>query len=305
MTIPTFEDVMRPLLEYLARANGVVELSPLREGLVKDFPEMTREEFARRLSNNERLFFNRIRWAINDLKRAGFIHSPRRAHYEITKSGRVAINDWQVKIDRDYLKENSDEYREYIERSIRRSKQLRQPTETIEIKTEHIDNEKTPDEEIDAAVEKNNNALEVELLAQAREMSSKGFEQLIANLLAAMGYGTSCKAIDGVIKQDKLGIDKIYVQTRKYKKEESVQPKEIREFSGSLSEKVQRGIFFTTSSFTIEAQQAAEKAPRSIVLVDGEELARLMLDYDIGCRSRNFVLKHIEEEFFSEELLNE
>ncbi|MCY4052996.1 MAG: restriction endonuclease [Hyphomicrobiales bacterium] len=302
MAIPTYQDIMRPLLEYLNGAGGSMELSPLREGLVKKFPEMTSEELEDYLGNGEKRFFNRVRWAVAHLKRAGFLCALKIAHYEITKTGRSAIAT-KAKIDRSYLMKHSKEYNESMQKSVGKSKQS---VKTFKTQSDLFGDEITPEEEIDAAIERSNNALEAELLIQAREMSSGGFERLAVYLLLAMGYGSSGdvvggsgdEGIDGIVRQDKLGVDKIYVQTKRYKRERRVQPKEIREFSGSLNEKMQKGIFFTTSSFTKGARQAAEKAPRSIVLIDGDQLAKLMFDYNVGCNSRERTLKSIEEEFF-------
>ena len=306
MAIPNFQDIMRPLLEYLAREKMVVELSPLREGLVKDFPEMTEEEFARLLSNKERLFFNRIRWAISELKRAGFIRSPERAHYEITEKGQAAVDDKNAKINRGYLMEHSDEYRGWVEESIRRSK-LGQSKETIETKPEIRDNEKTPDEEIDAAIQEINEALAADLLERARELSPEKFEHLAVDLLLAMDYGASGEAlgrsgdgcIDGVIKQDKLGIDRIYIQAKRYSEGNNVDAREVRDFAGALEMKrMQKGIFVTTSSFTPDARQTVQQMQKHIILIDGKQLAKLMVDYNVGCTSINLVRKEVKEDYF-------
>lgn len=305
MTIPTYQDIMRPLLEYLDSAGGSTELSPLREGLIGRFPLMSLQDLEDYLGSGEKRFFNRVRWAVAHLKFAGFLCTPRTAYYKITKAGRSAIST-KAKINRPYLMKHSKDYREWIERLTAKSRRSKQLKKTSKKQLNIFDDEVTFDEEIDAAIEKNNDALKINLLAQAREMNPGGFERLVINLLMAMGYGTSGgvtggsgdEGIDGVVQQDKLGVDKIYIQTKRYKKEKGVQPKEIREFSGSLNEKMQKGIFFTTSYFTKGAKQAAERSPRSIVLIDGEQLAELMFEYDIGCSSKECTLKQIKEEFF-------
>ena len=306
MVVPNFQDIMRPLLEYLEREKNIVALSPLREGLVKDFPEMTEEEFAERLSNNERLFFNRIRWAINDLKRAGFIRSSERAHYEITEKGQTAVNDTNAKINRDYLIGHSDEYREWLEKSIRRSRSG-QSKEATETKTETRNNEKTPDEEIDAAIQEINEALAEDLLERARELSPEKFEHLAVDLLLAMDYGASGESlgrsgdggIDGVIKQDKLGVDRIYIQAKRYGEGNNVGAREIRDFAGALEMKrMQKGIFVTTSLFTSDAKQTVQQMQKHIILVDGKQLAKLMVDYNVGCTPINLVRKEVKEDYF-------
>lgn len=309
--MPTFQDIMRPLLEYLAREGGSAELSHLREGLINDFPEMTEEEFAIHLSSGERLFFNRTRWAINELKRAGFIISPERAHYAITKSGRDAAADKRARIDRRYLKEYSKEYSEWFQESTRRAKRSGQPRETDEPTSNagQGDYDATPDEEVDAAIHEIHTILKVDILERTRRVSDKRFEQLAVDLLLAMGYGDSGErvggrgdgGIDGIVYQDRLGFEKIYIQAKRYGESNNVSPNLVRDFSGALDTKgMRKGVFITTSSFSDEAREAAESMQKQIILIDGKELANLMVQYNVGCSEKPLVLKAMEENFFRE-----
>ena len=308
MTVPTWQDIMRPLLERLAKEEGRMRFSDLCEHLGKCFPQMTKQEFENdRLANGQRRFLNRVGWTVNELKNAKFIRSPKRTYYEITKSGRAVIEDKDTKIDRKYLIKHSEEYREYADRLAKNARKTKQSRETTATKTTIQDEERTPDEEIDDAIQKINESLVEDLLGRAREISPENFEQLTIDLLLAMGYGASGEAlgrsgdggIDGVIKQDKLGIDRIYIQAKRYGADNSVAAREVRDFSGALEVKrMQKGVFVTTSSFSPDAKETAKQMQKHIILIDGKQLARLMVDYNVGCTPINLVRKEVKEDYF-------
>ena len=286
-----------------------MRFSDLCEHLGRCFPQMTKQEFEDdRLANGQRRFLNRVGWTVNELKNAKFIRSPKRTYYEITKNGRVVIEDKDAKIDRKYLIEHSDDYRAYADRLVenarRKTKQLRETTET---KTTIQDDERTPDEEIEDAIQKINESLVEDLLERAREISPENFEQLTIDLLLAMGYEASGEAlgrsgdggIGGVIKQDKLGIDRVYIQAKRYGADNSVAAREVRDFSGALEVKrMQKGVFVTTSSFSPDAQETAKQMQKHIILIDGKQLARLMVDCNVGCTPINLVRKEVKEDYF-------
>ena len=307
MAVPTWQDIMRPFLERLARAEGSVRFSDLCEDLGKCFPQMTKQEFENdRLASGQRRFLNRVGWTANELKHANFIRSPKRAYYEITKSGRFVIEDEDVKIDRHYLIEHSEEYREYADRLAKKSRKLEQSRETI-AKITNQDDERTPDEEIDDAIQKINESLAKDILERTREISPESFGQLTIDLLLAMGYDASGEVfgrsgddgIDGIIRQDKLGIDRIYIQAKRYREGNSVAAREVRDFSGALEMKrMHKGIFVTTSSFTLDAKQTVRQMQKHIILIDGKQLAKLMVDYNVGCIPINLVRKEVKEDYF-------
>ena len=170
----------------------------------------------------------------------------------------------------------------------------------------------TPRERIDAAVGELTDALTSDLLARVRMMDPTDFEDLIIRLLLAMGYGGTLaqagkaigrsgdNGVDGVIDQDTLGLDRVYVQAKRYAEDITVGPGDIRDFFGSLDmHKASKGLFVTTSSFTKAATETAEKLGKRIVLIDGRDLTKLMIRFNVGCRVEEvFEMKKIDEEFF-------
>lgn len=313
MPVPTYQEIMRPLLEYLAKAEEKVSFSAICEGIAGDFPQMTREEFEEeRLASGHRRFLNRAGWAVVALNRAVLIHSPKYGYHEITQRGKDAIADKNVKIDRKHLMQYS-EYREYVkgQKKPQKTKQSEPDAhDDGEVFNEEMDTQddwKTPGDEIDSAIEEINNDLEEKLLKRTREIEPGRFERIVVELLMAMGYGVSGKAlgrsgdrgIDGVINQDTLGVDKIYIQAKRYGEANSVPSREVRDFSGALDMKgVHKGIFVTTSSFSSEAKESVQQMQKNIILIDGEHLAKLMVRHNIGCTEKNLVMKEMKEDFF-------
>lgn len=313
MSIPTYQEIMRPLLEYLAQTGEErVALESIRAALVKHF-QLPEEEFEKRLSSGERLFFNRIRWAINDLKRANFLQSPQRAFFIITPRGVQAVEDSGAQIDRKYLMK-FEEHRIWVQKSIDKSRHSEKPEEEKEIapdsQTEREeDDQRTPDEKIDAALQRINDDVAEELLSRARRISPEGFEQLSVDLLVKMGYGVSGErtggrgdgGIDGIINQDALGFNRIGVQAKRYGEDNQVSGDRVNAFSGALGRRqMNQGVFVTTSSFTPGAQQAVQEVTSCIIIpIDGVQLANLMFEFELGCNSKHLVRKEIDEDFWS------
>ena len=313
MPVPTYQEIMRPFLEYLAKAEGGVKFYDLCEGLAERFPEMTREEFEEnRNTTGQRQFLNRAGWVAMDLKRAMLTHSPRYGYHEITQRGKEAIADKNVKIDRKYLMQYPEFYK--YSKGNKKPQKTEQPEQEIRDNEENIDEEiniqddwKTPNDEIDSAVEEINNDLEEKLLERTREIEPARFERIVVELLIAMGYGASGEAlgrsgdrgVDGVINQDTLGVDKIYIQAKRYGETNSVPSREVRDFSGALDMKgVHKGIFVTTSSFSSEAEESVRQMQKNIILIDGVQLAKLMIRHNIGCTEKNLIMKEMREDFF-------
>ena len=312
MPLPAYQEIMRPLLECLAKKGRSVKFSDLCEDLTEYFPQMTREEFEEdRHATGQRRFLNRTGWAVLELKHAKLTHSPKYGHHEITQRGKDAIANKNTKIDREHLMQYS-EYREYVEKnkSSQKTKQsitsILSEQKTFNGEIDIQDDDKTLDEKIYAMVEENDNILEKEILEEVRRIKPKRFEQLVVELLLKMGYGVSGEAIggrgdggiDGVINQDKLGVDRIYIQAKRYNEDANITPNQVREFSGALNRGIGKGIFFTTSSFTRQAEEEAEKAEKHIILIDGKELSRLMVQHDVGCTSKKVFVKEIKKDFF-------
>jgi len=300
--IPDYQTLMRPVLQ--ASATGEVRIGEVVDQLAEKLAlsDDDREELLP--SGKQTKFANRVHWAKSYLKQAGLVRATRRGHFTITDRGREALAETGVEINRVYL-ERFPEFLEFQSRT-RDADTPESATTTSE------EDAATPDEVLRAAHRKINAALSAELLDRVREASPAFFENVIIELLLAMGYGgTSEEAgralgrsgddgVDGVIDQDPLGVDQIYVQAKRYKDGNSVGSGAIRDFFGALSlKKAQKGIFVTTSSFSASAVQTARDLGSRIVLIDGVQLAKLLIRYNIGCRDEEVIhLKKIDEDFF-------
>ena len=252
-------------------------------------------------SGKQTKFSNRVQWAKTYLIKAGLIRPTKRAHFKITERGRSVLKHRPQKIDIKFLTQ-FDEFNKF-----------RFPTdepkkETAAIRVVDL----TPDETMRAAHDSINAALADELLTKIRTASPAFFEAVTVKLLVAMGYGGSLEdagralgksgdgGVDGVIDEDQLGLDRIYIQAKKYKEGLAVSAGEIRNFFGALDQqKALKGIFMTTSSFSPSAQTTAAGLSKRIVLIDGPKLAKLMIKFDVGCRTTEIMaIKRIDEEFF-------
>lgn len=297
--IPDFQSVMRLVLE--CAAHGEVRISDVVASLEEhlNLSETDREELLP--SGKTTRFASRINWAKTYLKQAGLVKATRRAHFIITERGKAALAEAGAEINRAYL-EQFAEFREFLSRTRKADGGADTPTTPDVV---------TPDELLRQTHQTINIALAAELLDRVRDAVPAFFERLIIELLLAMGYGgTSEEAgraigksgddgVDGVIDQDPLGVDQIYVQAKRYAAGNSIGAGAIRDFFGALSlKKVQKGIFVTTSTFSPSAVQTAKELMR-IVLIDGDQLARLMIRYNIGCRDEEILhLKKVDEDFF-------
>jgi restriction system protein len=301
--IPNYQQFMRPFLEIAQAANGnEVKLRDVINELAYKF-NLSEEEKAETLpSGNQSVLDNRVGWARTYLSKAGLLEVTRRAHFVITERGINALQDIGAVIDNKYLKQ-FDEFIAFKE----------QKNGTIEtISDLEVTDEVTPDEALRAAYKKINDTLTEDILNRTRKVTPDFFEDLLIKLLLAMGYGgtgegaahalgkSGDNGIDGVIDQDPLGVDQIYIQAKRYAQGNNIGSGDIRDFFGALNlKKAQKGIFITTSDFTPSASQTAKDLGMRIVLINGAELAKLMLRYNIGSRDEQVLhLKKIDEEFF-------
>ena len=301
MPIPTYEQFMYPFLDYL-KDDQEHTLKELYEYLPKFF-QLSEEEIERLLpSGKQSIVVNRIGWARTYLKNAGLITSPKRAVFRITERGKSILNNPSI-----------NEINESI---------LKQFPEFITFKYGKTDGTaviQTNDEELNTPleiIEKNFNllkhSLQHELLSKIMECSPSFFEQLIVELLVAMGYGGSIKdageavgksgdgGIDGIIKEDVLGLDKIYLQGKRWSN--PVSRPDIQAFVGSLlGVKANKGVFITTSRFTKEAMEYAQNVDRSLILIDGDKLTDLMFEYNVGVSKETVLtIKKIDLDYFEE-----
>ena len=300
--IPDYQSLMRPVLE--CAKDGEVRISDVVDRLANRFElsEQEREELLP--SGKQTRFANRVHWAKGYLKQAGFVTQVKWAHFITTDRGRATLADTRATINTAYL-EQFEDFKEFQART----RDVDEPNNTAVIEASSTS---TPDEVLREAHTRVNAALSVELLDRVLSASAVFFESLIVELLLAMGYGGTSEnagralgksgddGVDGVIDQDPLGVDQIYVQAKRYAQGNMVGPGAIRDFFGSLNlKKAQKGIFFTTSSFTPSAIQTAKDLGTRIVLIDEGHLAKLMIQYNIGCRDEEILhLKKIDENFF-------
>lgn len=253
------------------------------------------------------LFDNRAGWARTYLKQAGLLQSAKRGVLQITERGSDLLSKPPVKIDVEFLRR----YQEFREFQVRRR--------TKEVDTPDAPNatvastDQTPEDALAAAYQTLRSNLEAELLDQVRSMSPAFFERLVIDLLVSMGYGGSRQdaasavgksgdgGIDGIIKEDRLGLDVIYVQAKRW--EGTVGRPEIQKFAGALQgQRANKGVFITTSSFSSEAEEYTNIISSKIILLDGRQLAKLMVDHNVGVAQVGlYEIKKIDSDYFEGE----
>ena len=247
---------------------------------------------------------NRVGWALTYLSQAGLVERPSRGHLQITPSGQDVLVRYGDRVDLKVL-EQFPSYLEFRDRT-REAKAGSDPS------VEHAAAEVSPEDLLATAVAENKAALEGELLKRALSLDPRGFELLVLRLLAAMGYGKSGAVehsgqsgdggIDGIISQDPLGLDRIYLQAKQYATDRTVGRPTLQAFAGALmSAQGDRGVFLTTASFTREAIEEARRVNLRIELIDGKRLAELMLRHGVGVQAKTSVtLYDLDEDFFEE-----
>ena len=302
MSIPDFQSIMLPLLDFLSdkKEHSIREAIDHLADVVFKLNEQDKKELLP--SGQQSIFDNRVGWARTYLKKAGLIESPRRSFIKITNLGLDVLSKNPQKIDVKFL----EQFPKFIEfRNLRRD---RGEEEQNEDKLE-----KTPQELLEYAYQKINNELAQELLERVKQASPRFFEKLVVDLLIKMGYGGSQKdageaigksgdgGIDGIIKEDKLGLDVIYIQAKKW--DNVVGSKEVRNFVGSLAgQHANKGVFITTSSFTKDALEYVKTIAHKVILIDGEMLTQLMIEYNVGVSKLiSYEIKKIDSDYFEEE----
>jgi restriction system protein len=294
---------MRPVLE--SASGGEIRVADAVRRIAASV-DLSDEERSQLLpSGKQTTFANRVHWAKTYLKQAGLVVTTRRGYFTITDRGRAALADKAANINNAYL----EKFAEFQDFKSRTGDEVAAPTIAIA-----DESRATPDESIRQLHRQVTSALAVELLDRVRAAPPAFFEKLMVDLLLAMGYGgTSEEAgralgqsgddgIDGVIDQDPLGVDQIYLQAKRYADGNNISAGAIRDFYGALNlKKATKGIFVTTSAFSTQAAQTAADLSSRIVLIDGLQLTKLMIRYNIGCRDEEVLhLKKIDEEFFEE-----
>ncbi|WP_315968395.1 restriction endonuclease [Treponema pectinovorum] len=256
-------------------------------------------------SGTQSVFYNRVGWARTYLKKANLINSEKKGSIKITERGKQILKENPQRIDNKSLKQ-FDEFVEFTNK-------VNPKKEKIDFETEYIN--QTPEELIDGAFQDFQKSLAEELLEKIRKVNPSFFERLVVALLVKMGYGGSIKdagravgksgdeGIDGIIKEDKLGLDVIYIQAKRWKENNIIGRPEIQKFVGALAgQGAKKGIFITASSFSKEALEYKPMNDTKVILIDGIELANLMIEYNLGVAPlHSYELKRIDSDYFEEE----
>lgn len=305
MPIPSFEEFMKPLLEF-AKDGNEHSLQSAYENLAIEL-KLTDEQKKEMLPSGTQLTFqNRIGWAKSHLIKAGLLESSRRAYFRITEQGKEELkNDIEV-ITCQYLYKYP-RFKEWI----RNSSNKKSDSSDSQISQEQG---RTPIELIENGIEELNQDLAQEVLSQILKCSPGFFEKLVVELLVKMGYGGSRKeagsvigkvgdgGIDGIIKEDKLGLDTIYIQAKRWDGNTVGRP-EIQKFVGALQgNRARKGIFITTSKYANDALAYVGAIENKVILIDGEMLARLLIEHDLGVNIvSSYQIKRIDTDYFTEE----
>jgi len=302
MAIPDFQTVMLPLMRH-CQDGQEHSISDTVEALAKHF-KLTDEERKTLLpSGVQEVFRNRVAWAKSHLKMAGLLANPRRGIYQITQRGQEVLVKSPPALNLRFLHQ-FPEYQAF------RATHRQRTEEAEETETNHG---ATPEEALETAYAKIRDDLAADILQRLKTCSPTFFERLVVEVIVKMGYGGSRQdagraigksgdgGIDGMIKEDKLGLDAIYIQAKRW--ENTVGRPEIQKFVGALTgQRARKGLFITTSDFSADAQDYVSRIDTKIVLIDGETLAQLMIDHNVGVSTiATYDLKKIDTDYFTEE----
>lgn len=302
MAIPNYQACMLPFLQFLE--DGKEHTLREAEDILAIKFELSPAERAELLPSGQQFIFkNRIGWARTYLKKAVLIESPKRGVFKITERGKKALASNPLRIDAKYLEQWS-EFIEFINASKVSTEETQSEESTLATTT--------PEEAIELSYQGLREQLAQELLARILSCSPTFFEQLVVELLVKMGYGGSRRdagerigqtgdgGIDGIIKEDRLGLDTIFIQAKRW--QGSVGRPEIQKFVGALQgQRARKGVFITTSFYTADAIDYASRIDTKVVLIDGKQLASLMTDFDVGVSaSASYVVKRVDSDYFEE-----
>jgi restriction system protein len=301
MAIPDFQSVFMPLLKACAdgQEHTKQELLPL---LAKQFGLTEAELSVKIASGGARMFDNRVGWATSHLKQAGLLENLRRGVYRITARGLQVLNENPQPLNIRYLKR----FPEFL--ASRNAP--RDESQLVELAAV---NPETPDELIAGGYKQIREALAIELLDRIKHVAPSRFEELVVELLLKMGYGGTQEdagrvvgksgdgGIDGIINEDRLGLDVIYIQAKRW--EADVGRPEIQKFVGALAgNKASKGVFITSSGFSKGATEYAAQVNHRVVLIDGPMLAELMMDHDLGVSTKDvYTVKRLDTDYFEED----
>lgn len=302
MAIPDYQTIMLPLLKFTGDGNEHF-LHDAIAAIADEFELSEAERKEMLPSGQQEVFRNRVGWALTYMKQAALLKKTRRGYFQITERGKEVLSNNPAKINAKFL----EQFPEFLEFKQRKRHKGDKP------KTEPEPSTETPEEKLENAYQKLQEGLAADLLQTVKDSSPPFFERLVVELLLQMGYGgsrreagkaigkTSDGGIDGIIKEDKLGLDIIYIQAKRW--ENTVGRPEIQKFAGALQgQRARKGIFITTSDFSTAAVDYVKNIETKIILIDGERLAELMIDHNVGVSPlASYEIKKIDTDYFIEE----
>jgi restriction system protein len=310
MSVPDYQSLMLPLLRQAAAADEPVSIMGVLPKVAADL-RLTEQDLAERLpSGRQGVLHNRLHWAKQYMTRAGLLETTRRGHFQVTSAGHALLKEGLPQVNNRVLA-RYPEFTAWL-----RSRDIGGELGEVELAPppqpdRHV---ATPEERIDVARRDLTASLKADLLDRVRAMPPSEFEGLIIDLLVRMGYGQGSEemaqalggsgdgGVDGVVHQDPLGLDRVYIQAKRYRDGNTVGPDAINSFIGALNiKRANKGLFVTASTFTKQAREHAERSTTHVVLVDGDRLAELMVRHGVGVVVRQTIeIKAIDEGFFGD-----
>ena len=309
MPIPDYQTLMLPLLQ-LSKERGECHFLEVIDFLATKFGVSEAERQELLPSGAQPIFVNRVSWARTYLKKAGLLEYPRRGFLKITERGLEVLAQNPAQIDNKTLRQFS----EFLDfQNIQRERVDEAVSGTSVLQEVEPASERTPEEALEVAYLTIRNNLATEILEKVKSCTPAFFERLVVELLVKMGYGGTLQdagraigrsgdgGIDGIIKEDRLGLDVIYLQAKRW--EGNVSRPEVQKFAGALQgQRARKGVFSTTCDFTKEARDFAAMIDSKIILINGDELAQLMIDYNVGVSNAAiYEIKKIDSDYFTEE----
>lgn len=309
MAVPDYQSLMLPLLQFAEEKGAEISTSDAVEVLASrlrlgdaDLKEMLP-------SGTQGAFVNRIGWAATYMKKAGLLEATRRGYYRITQRGQELLKKKPAALNVKLLQQ----YPEFV--AFQKLKGTRKGETKDSLKESSETGNATPREALENAYENLRGELADELLERLKKSSPSFFERIVVDLLVKMGYGgsradagraigkTGDEGIDGIIKEDKLGLDVVYIQAKRWDNN-PIRAEDVMQFAGALgAKKATKGIFITTSRFTDPAKDIVSQIDRKIVLIDGHQLSQLMIEHDVGVSTVSlFPVKKVDEDYFDESI---
>ncbi|UJR78523.1 restriction endonuclease [Sandaracinus amylolyticus] len=303
MALPTYDQLIEPLLRFLATRPDGVRVSEARDAIATQLAISTDDRAVMLPSRQQPIYDNRVGWAHDRLKRAGLSTSARRGFWVLTERGHKYVKAHPAPLSREDVEDLAE-----VERGNRLRD--REPSVADSIAPEPGASRRSPDERIEEAITELNQAVARELLELIGEAPPEFFEVLVLDLLHALGYGTSRSdlqrvgrsgdgGIDGIIALDRLGLEKVYVQAKRW--QNNVGRPDVQAFFGALAgRRAKKGVFITTAGYTREAREFAETVSDSIVLVDGARLTTLMIEHGVGVTHKAVRVAHVDSDYFED-----